>query len=68
MKMLSPDNRSRTFPCPLVAPDEDVRVGTAPVDVVEGADGDDDVIEELLSSWFEMIGAVEKMLELVCGS
>lgn len=47
MKMLNPENISRTFPCPLVTPDEDVGLATVPLDVAEGTDKDDDVAEEL---------------------
>lgn len=38
MKMLNAENISRTFPCPLPAPDEDVGLALVLVNVVEDTD------------------------------
>lgn len=49
MKMLSPENKSRTFPCPLFAPDVDVELAPVPGDVVEGTDEEEVVVDPLFS-------------------
>lgn len=45
MKMPSPENKSRTFPSPPLAPDEDVGLAPVPVDVVEGTREEEVIVD-----------------------
>lgn len=57
MKMLSPENKSQSLPCPLVAPEDAVGLAPPASVVIEEVDGEGAVLVEPPFSVLEVIDA-----------